>query len=138
MKALVLPYILPTRRIRKKAQTDKDTGQDQNWLQVWLQHFRLRPEPDSGKIEQKIRKSATSRNQVFDEGGGVMTSPLSLPNRRITSVSTRDCQPDESDVSASQHFENRDVGIYGTPHAEEVVKQRLSTTGGEPLGISRE
>ena len=44
----------------ERAKTGKSTGQDQNWLQTWWQHFRPRPEL-IGKISQLPRYLVCSR-----------------------------------------------------------------------------
>ena len=55
----VLPYIT-AKADEERARSRKDTGQDQNWLRTWWQHFRPRPEL-IGKIAGLSRFIVCSR-----------------------------------------------------------------------------
>ncbi len=54
-----LPYIKEL-AAKERNKTEKETGQDQNWLNTWWLHFRPRPEL-IGKIEKLPRYLACSR-----------------------------------------------------------------------------
>ena len=55
----VLPHVQALAKAERE-KTGKTTGQDQNWLQVWWQHFRPRPEL-IGKLARLPRYLACSR-----------------------------------------------------------------------------
>ncbi len=59
VEKVVLPYIRKKARIERQ-KTGKGTGQDQNWLHTWWQHFRPRPEL-IGKLLKRTRFIACSR-----------------------------------------------------------------------------
>lgn len=59
LRQRVLPHI-QSLADSEKLKTQKDTGQDQSWLQTWWQHFRCRPEL-IGKLSKLPRYLACSR-----------------------------------------------------------------------------
>ena len=56
---IVLPHVQSLADVEKK-KTGRSTGQDQNWLKTWWQHFRPRPEL-IGKINKLSRYLVCSR-----------------------------------------------------------------------------
>ncbi|KVW94236.1 DNA methyltransferase [Thiobacillus denitrificans] len=59
LRQQVLPHV-QTLAATEKLKSGKDTGQDQNWLKTWWQHFRCRPEL-IGKLSKLPRYLACSR-----------------------------------------------------------------------------
>ncbi len=61
-----LPYITAKAKEERK-KTSKDTGQDQNWLNTWWQHFRSRPEliAKIGKLKRYIVCSRVTKRPIF-------------------------------------------------------------------------
>lgn len=62
----VLPYVQGYAD-RERAETSKSTGQDQNWLQTWWQHFRCRDEMVAriNVLSRYIACSDTTKRPVF-------------------------------------------------------------------------
>ena len=59
IEQFTLPYI-SQKAAEEQEKSKKDTGQDQNWLKTWWQHFRCRPEM-IGKIAKLRRYIVCSR-----------------------------------------------------------------------------
>ena len=59
LEQVTLPYI-QEKAAKERQKTGQETGQDQNWLRTWWQHFRPRPEL-VGKIERISRYIVCSR-----------------------------------------------------------------------------
>jgi hypothetical protein len=66
LQNVTLPYIAEKARV-ERAETNKDTGQDQQWLKTWWQHFRSRPELISKIVrsERYIVCSRITKRPVF-------------------------------------------------------------------------
>ena len=86
VQQVVLPYITGKADAERK-KTGKDTGQDQNWLNTWWQHFRPRPEL-IGKIAQLSRYivcSRISKRPIF-----VFISPAIRPGDALSCFALED------------------------------------------------
>jgi hypothetical protein len=86
LRRLTLPYISAKAEEERK-KTGKQTGQDQNWLKTWWQHFRPRPEL-VGKISALRRYIVCSRitkRPIF-----VFISPLIRPGDALSCFALQD------------------------------------------------
>ena len=86
LRRLTLPYISAKAEEERK-KTGKQTGQDQNWLKTWWQHFRPRPEL-VGKISALRRYVVCSRitkRPVF-----VFISPQIRPGDALSCFALQD------------------------------------------------
>ena len=80
IQKLTLPYIME-KASEERRKTKKDTGQDQNWLNTWWQHFRPRAELIN-KLSQKRRYiicSRVTKRPIF-----VFVSPLIRPGDALS------------------------------------------------------
>ena len=66
IKKIVLPYITKKAKT-EQIKTGKTTGQDQNWLNTWWQHFRPRPEliEKLTKLKRFIVCSRVTKRPIF-------------------------------------------------------------------------
>ncbi|MGD0651672.1 MAG: DNA methyltransferase [Verrucomicrobiia bacterium] len=83
---VVLPYITGKAETERK-KTGKDTGQDQNWLKTWWQHFRSRPEliGKVAKLSRYIVCSRVTKRPVF-----VFISPQIRPGDALSCFAFED------------------------------------------------
>jgi hypothetical protein len=66
VEKVVLPHI-KNKAILERKKTDRATGQDQNWLNTWWQHFRPRPEliGKLSRLDRFIVCSRVTKRPVF-------------------------------------------------------------------------
>ena len=66
LEEVVLPYI-EKKAAKELERTKKNTGQDQNWLQTWWQHFRCRPEliEKISNIDRYLVCSRVTKRPIF-------------------------------------------------------------------------
>src|ERR1019366_9512500 len=81
-----LPYIAAKAEDERR-KTDKDTGQDQNWLKTWWLHFRPRPEliGKISKLKRFIVCSRVTKRPVF-----VFVAPLIRPGDALSCFALED------------------------------------------------
>lgn len=76
----VLPHVQELAN-KERAKTGRTTGQDQNWLRIWWQHFRSRPElvEKLGRLARYMVCSRVTKRPIF-----VFVSPAIRPGDALS------------------------------------------------------